>query len=231
MLDPDPEAEQPYRRSRWRGPCFRDRADAGTRLAAAARERARPDLVVALSRSSVPVARPVADELGIPLEVVTVRRVSPPGDATIPIAAVTEEGSDWTDEARSPRFTGADAYLQREITRARRLARQEAVRDRGDRDPMDPAGLSVLVVAEGIDYPAPVAAVIQQLRAAGAREVAVGTPIVASHCCEEVRTLADDLLALEEPAQFVTLEQFYGSRDGEPGTVAAPASPERVRPQ
>jgi predicted phosphoribosyltransferase len=229
MLDPDPEAEQPYRRSRWRGPCFRDRADAGRQLATVvARERASPDLVVALSRSSVPVARPVADELGVPLEVVTVRAIFPPGDATMPVGAVTEDGSCWIDQARAPRFTNAGAYLRRETARQRRIARAAAARRRGEGDGVDPEGCSVLVVAEGIDYPARVAAVVRQLRAAGAREVTVGAPVVAPDCSDAVRALVDGLYSVVEPALSVGLEQFYGALDGEAEVVGAPARRERA---
>ncbi len=186
---------------------------------------------MAPSRSSVPVARAVADEFGVSLEVIIVRCISPPGDATMPIAAVTEDGTEWLDEARAPRFTAAAEYLRRELARERRAARQEAVRVRGDRDSMDPAGRSVLVVTDGIDYPASVAAVIRQLRAGGAREVTVGTPVVAPDCRDEVRALADDLYPVVEPALFVTLEQFYGARDEGSGPVVAPAAQEPVRPR
>lgn len=214
MLHPDSEAEQPYRRTRWRGPCFRDRPEAGTKLAAVVeRERVRADVVVACSRSGAPVARPVADELGVPLKVVTVRRIYPPGDAAMTIGAVTDGGSVWIDDARVPRFSNVDAYLERAVAREQRTARQDAERSRGDREPMDLDGLSVLVVTEGVDYPAPVAAAVQQVRAAGAAEVTVGTPVVAPACREEVRVLVDDLYCVVDPAVFVTLEQFYESHD------------------
>lgn len=231
MLDPDPEAEQPYRRTRWRGPCFRDRTDAGTKLSTVlAREGGRADVVVALSPSGVPVARSVADELGVPLELVVTRRIDPPGDASTTIGAVTDDGSVWIDEARVPRFSNADEYLERAIARERRTARQEAERVRGDRGPMDPEGRSVLIVTEGIDYPAPVAAVVRQVRAAGAAEVTVGAPVVAPDCREAIRALADDLYSVVDPAFFATVAQFYESFDAAPEAVVDRERREPVLP-
>lgn len=55
---------------------FRDREDAGARLAAELTERGvDADLVVAIPRGGLPVGRAVADALGVPLDVVVARKI------------------------------------------------------------------------------------------------------------------------------------------------------------
>jgi putative phosphoribosyl transferase len=70
---------------------FRDRAEAGRRLA----ERlvhlkdARP-VVFALPRGGVPVALPVAEALGAPLDLLLVRKLGAPGQPELALGAVVE---------------------------------------------------------------------------------------------------------------------------------------------
>src|SRR5690606_25906437 len=73
---------------------FRDRQDAGRQLAAAlderlaARQQFALDLVLALPRGGVPVAAEVAEQLGIPLDVVLVRKLGAPGHEELALGAI-----------------------------------------------------------------------------------------------------------------------------------------------
>ena len=60
---------------------FRDRTDAGHELAGSLQRFAHDEaaLVLGLPRGGVPVAYEIARELGLPLDVVVVRKVGAPG--------------------------------------------------------------------------------------------------------------------------------------------------------
>src|ERR671929_330019 len=75
-------------------PLFRDRADAGRRLAAALAPYAgRPDvLVLGLPRGGVPVAFEVARALGAPLDVFLVRKLGVPGHEELAMGAIASGG-------------------------------------------------------------------------------------------------------------------------------------------
>ena len=95
--EPVPTDERPLRRA-LRPPTvapFRDRADAGARLAAEFDPswRGRPDVVVlGLPRGGVPVAFEVARALGAPLDVLVVRKLGVPGHEELAFGAVASGG-------------------------------------------------------------------------------------------------------------------------------------------
>src|SRR5205823_3408486 len=79
---------------------FRDRVDAGRRLAARLHTvpevaSAAPDalVVLGLPRGGVPVAYEVATELGAPLDVIVVRKLGVPGQPELAMGAIGEHGT------------------------------------------------------------------------------------------------------------------------------------------
>src|SRR5690349_4876632 len=73
---------------------FRDRVEAGRRLAERLRQYAgRPDVVVlGLPRGGIPVAAQVASALKAPLDVFLVRKLGVPGHAELAMGAIAEGG-------------------------------------------------------------------------------------------------------------------------------------------
>jgi putative phosphoribosyl transferase len=73
---------------------FRDRADAGRRLAGMLRDLAHRDdlLVLGLPRGGVPVAHEVARALGAPLDVFVVRKLGLPGHDELAMGAIASGG-------------------------------------------------------------------------------------------------------------------------------------------
>jgi len=72
---------------------FENRADAGTRLAAAClphRDRWPSPLVLGIPRGGVPVAAPVAAALGAPLDVILVRKLGLPRNQEVAMGAIGE---------------------------------------------------------------------------------------------------------------------------------------------
>src|SRR5262245_46169438 len=75
------------------GPVFRDRKDAGERLARLLAARARTDaIVLALPRGGVPVAWEVARTLDAPLDVFLVRKLGVPGHEELAMGAIASGG-------------------------------------------------------------------------------------------------------------------------------------------
>jgi predicted phosphoribosyltransferase len=72
---------------------FRDRHDAGIRLATRLEHLARDEpVVVGLPRGGVPVAFEVAKALGAPLDVIVVRKIGVPFQPELGMGAVGEDG-------------------------------------------------------------------------------------------------------------------------------------------
>src|SRR5918994_7013827 len=70
---------------------FRNRAEAGRRLAGLLLHLKGSDpVVLALPRGGVPVALPIAEALGAPLDLLLVRKIGAPGQPELALGAVVE---------------------------------------------------------------------------------------------------------------------------------------------
>ena len=73
---------------------FEDRVDAGERLAMRLDHLRGGDIVVlGLPRGGVPVAAEVAERLGLPLDVIVVRKLGVPWQPEVAMGAIGEDGS------------------------------------------------------------------------------------------------------------------------------------------
>src|SRR5438874_7674332 len=134
------------------GGAFRDRADAGRRLAAKLRRyMGRDDVVVlALPRGGVPVGYEVARALGAPLDVFGVRKLGVPGHEELAMGAIASGGVRVLNEEVVRQAGVPDDIIETVVAReARELRRREQLY-RGDRLPLDVRGRTVILIDDGL---------------------------------------------------------------------------------
>jgi predicted phosphoribosyltransferase len=186
---------------------FRDRSEAGRRLATALKGSISSDaLVVGVPRGGVVVAAEAARELGLELDVVVVRKIGAPGNPEYAIGSVDEDG-----RVIGSRSGLADpAYLERAAEAGREeIARRLRVY-RGGRPPALISGRTVVVVDDGIATGMTLLAALESLRRRGAAHIVVATPVAAPDAAQRIAAEADEFLALEVPHGFSAVGQFYG---------------------
>ncbi len=188
---------------------FRDRRDAGRRLAAVVKARGleRP-LVLGIPRGGVPVAAEVARETGGDLGVVAARKLRSPWQPELAIGAVAADGTSYIN-SELVRDTGADeAYVAEESRRQADEARKrEAAFDGHRRGTI--AGRDVLVVDDGIATGATAIAAIRSMKAAGARKVVLAVPVGPRDTIHAMRAEADDVICVSVEDDFFAIGQFY----------------------
>jgi putative phosphoribosyl transferase len=190
---------------------FRDRRQAGALLGQALSAfAARKDvLVLGLPRGGVPVAAEVARALGVPLDVLVVRKLGAPGREELAIGAIAEGGVRVLNRALVANL-GLD---QREIDvlagrEERELERRVRIY-RGARGPLPVKDRTVIVVDDGIATGATMRAGLQALRARGATLVIAAAPVGAADSVDALREDADEVVVLETPAWFQAVGQWY----------------------
>jgi len=188
---------------------FDDRAHAGRELAQALLAwRGRPEvLVLALPRGGVPVAAPIADALGAPLDVLVVRKLGHPAHAEFAVGAIGAGGVRVVTQANA---SGVDPMALEAVVRreAAELARREALYRPGCA-PLALGGRCVILVDDGLATGATMRAAIEVARAAGAARIVVAAPVAARAAVDDLRTLASEVVVLRTPEPFRAVGQGY----------------------
>lgn len=193
------------------GMIFRNRSDAGKRLADRLQEYANHQngVVTGLLRGGVPVAFEIAKELHLPLDVLLVRKLGAPGQPELAMGAVAPGGIRVLDQQLIQRLGLTQEQLVERITaeEAELCRREQIFQD--VRPQIHLQGKTVLVVDDGIATGASMMAAIQVLRAAGAKKILVAAPVAPFQALRDLSTLADQVIILKVTEHFPAVGFFY----------------------
>ncbi len=189
---------------------FENRRTAGAALAARLVSFTGPDtVVVGLPRGGVPVAAEVARRLHAPLDVLIVRKVGAPFHGEVAMGAVGEDGvSIRNDDVIRHAAISEEAFARAERAERAEVERR-AARFRRNRPRPPLAGATVVIVDDGIATGATALAAVQVARRHGAGRVVVATPVASPEACTVLERVADDVIVLMSPTDFVAVGRWY----------------------
>ena len=201
---------------------FRDRTDAGRRLADLVATRlddrcrqvlAEGALVLGLPRGGVPVAALVADSLGVPLDVLVVRKIGAPWQPEVALGAAGEGGVVVLNEGLvSASGVGRDE-LDELIRKACGEVEDIVAELRPVAGPPDVTGRMVIVVDDGVATGATARAAASVMRRRGSGPTIFATPIGAPGTCTSLRSCFDEVICLDTPWRFGSVGRHYGQFD------------------
>lgn len=190
---------------------FVDRQDAGRQLAEAVEAAVGGEdaIVLALPRGGVPVAREVASRLGVPLDILLVRKLGVPWQPEMAFGAIaTGDVVVMNEDHLKALGLGRDAIqdvVEREQAELER--RQHLYRD--GNEPVDVAGRTVIVVDDGIATGSTVRAALKSLEQRGAKRRIVACPVAAAETVRALRDEADEVICLRTPVAFGAVGAWY----------------------
>jgi predicted phosphoribosyltransferase len=189
---------------------FRDRIDAGHRLAArlTAYRGAAGTIVLGIPRGGIIVGQAIAEQLDLPLGVCPVRKIGAPENPELAVGAVDDHGEKVVDDRLldrlgvSPLELEAEAaYQQLELQRW--MQRVPLVPWSADR--YQQAILTDDGIATGLTARVGVASV----RRRGVRRVILAAPVAPQDTIDELKPLVDECVVLATPSPFYAVGNFY----------------------
>jgi predicted phosphoribosyltransferase len=188
---------------------FASREAAGQMLGAhLLEEGVAADLVLGLPRGGVVVAAGVARALGLPLDVLVVRKIGHPLHREFAVGALAEQGVVLLDEAvlrRNPvEQSLLDDVIAEETERLKDYeARFHHLRIDGSADRV------MLLIDDGIATGATTEAAVRSAKMQKAGSVIVAAPVASSQAIERLIHVADEVHVLVADPEFVAVGRYY----------------------
>ncbi|MGZ4828396.1 MAG: phosphoribosyltransferase [Candidatus Angelobacter sp.] len=192
---------------------FRDRVDAGKKLAQALVHYANRDDVVVLGipRGGVPVAFEVAEALHAPLDILLVRKVGAPGQKELAMGAIASGGVRILNQDVLRTLDISEAELATAIAEQETELQRREQLFRGVRPAISVQGKIAIVVDDGIATGSSMLAAIDALRSLQPKRIVVATPVAPSHANDQIKGTADEFVCLLTPEWFFGISEFYES--------------------
>jgi putative phosphoribosyl transferase len=197
---------------------FRDRADAGRRLAELIGNRRREPsrslgsagtVVLGLPRGGVPVAALVAQALGARLDALVVRKVGVPWQPELALGAVGEGGAVVLNDGVVAESGVGPDELDALIRKASHDVEEIVAELRPAGGPPDLTDRTVIVVDDGVATGATARTASRIVRGRGSGPVILATPVAAPSTCAGLWSFFDEVICLEKPWRFGSVGQHY----------------------
>lgn len=189
---------------------FRDRVDAGKQLSLKlGHYRDTNAVVVGLVRGGVVVAAEVAAALGLPLDVMIVKKIGAPENEELALGAVSEEGIGVFNDHLISMLGVSREYLRKEIERQKEQIKEVKKGYLKGHHPIDFTGKTVILVDDGIATGASMKVAIQAAKARQAGRVVLAVPVAAADSLRELSETVDEGVCLYLPSTFYAVGAFY----------------------
>jgi putative phosphoribosyl transferase len=210
---------------------FRNRADAGRRLARALiGYKDQHPIVLALPRGGVPVAAEVARALDASLDLILARKIGVPFHPELAMGAVVDGPTPLVvrneDIIKLARISEKDFATVRDQELAE--IKRQRTRYVGERFHPDLNGRVAIVVDDGIATGASTRAALRAVRRQKPRRLILAVPVAPTSTLEELREEADEIVCLEEHQPFEAVGAYYadfGQTSDQEVTALLAASP------
>lgn len=190
---------------------FRDRTDAGSKLARAlTKYRGKPGVIVlALPRGGVPVAFEVAKALATKLDVFLVRKLGVPGHEELAMGAISTGGVRVVNRSVVDHLGITEDVIDSvAVNEQLELERREKIY-RGDRDLPELRNSNVILIDDGLATGSTMRAAVAALKQHQPARIIVAVPVASIEACEEVGEEVDEIVCVDTPEPFRGVGMWY----------------------
>lgn len=181
---------------------FRDRTDAGKKLAQALKKYQNQDGVVyALPRGGVVLGVEVARELGMPLDLLIPRKIGHPQQPEYAIGAVVENGEMVCNQKEVASLD--PQWLRQEVEAERQEARRRRELYLGGRAPVSAKDKTAIIVDDGIATGLTMEVAIHDARRREPGRLIVAVPVAPPETAERLAREVDEFVLLDHSPYYL----------------------------
>jgi len=187
---------------------FRDRVDAGQKLAARLEKYKNQDAVVyALPRGGVPVAKEIARRLQCPLDLVIIRKIGHPGNPEYALGAITENGWLVVDEEDLAKVD-KDWFEAEKNKQLQEAKRRRELYLKG-KEPVSAAGKIAILVDDGIATGSTMLVAVKKIKQENPKKVVVAVAVSPKETARRFEGEVDEFVAATIPDIFWGAIGYY----------------------
>lgn len=189
---------------------FRDRVEAGEKLAAELKDFLDRDAVVyGIARGGVIIGGVVARKLGCLLDVIVVKKIGAPFNPELAVAAVTEFGDVAVEEEVAYFYGVSREQIDRHASSQVAALRRRAESYRAGRGFIEPAGRVAVIVDDGLATGTTMMAALLSIRKMGPSRLIASAPVASTSATAKIRPLADEIVCPHVEEEFYAVGEFY----------------------
>jgi putative phosphoribosyl transferase len=192
---------------------FKNRIEAGQKLASALKPVDKNAIVLAIPRGGVVVGFEVARSLHIPLDIIITRKIGAPGNPELAIGAVAEDGTYLLDNNLVEMMGVPQDYIEAEVENQKAEIKRRLQKYRGTAPNPILAKREVILVDDGVATGSTLKAALHSLRKIGVKNLVVAVPVGPVDTIKELKLQADRVICLHTPEPFYAIGEFYEDFD------------------
>jgi len=200
---------------RHRSPVFKDRADAGRRLAENLREyTASGALVLAIPAGGVPVAYEIAIYLKLPLDVIIVRKIQFPDTTEAGFGAVGPDGEVIFNDMLVRKLGLSPEKIEQQVEKTRKVIEARILAFRKGRPFPELRERTVILADDGLASGYTMAEAVKFVKRKGSGKIIVAVPTASESSVKFLLPLVDELYCLNVRGYpFAVAEAYFEWHD------------------
>lgn len=190
---------------------FAGRKDAGIQLAQRLKKyKGQKDiLVLALPRGGVVTGFEIAKSLGVPMDVLIVRKIGFPGQPELAVGAVSETGTVALNESIISMYGVSGDYVKKETSRQKEEISRRVKLYRKGKALSGLEGKTIILVDDGVATGATVKAAIMTLKKEKIEKLVLALPVGPPDTVDELKGMVDEFVCIEIPDVFYAVGAHY----------------------
>ena len=185
---------------------FKDRIDAAMQLAKKLEDYKNKDaIILAIPRGGVPVGYIMAQELGLPMEIVLSKKIGHPRNPEYAIGSVSLQGAIINENVLDVSLD----YYRKEADRILEGLKEKFKLFMGNRKPTELKDKIVIIVDDGVATGSTILATVEAIKKSKPKKIVLAVPVAPPTTALKLDKEVDELVCLLTPLGFQGVGQFY----------------------